>query len=57
MTGVEEWTFVPVVAGRISAQAYLWVYHNIPLMDWDHNSDGFLFKHEQDAIMFSLRWL
>ena len=50
---IKQWTLVPV---KISTQAYLWCNHNIPLRDWDHNFDGFMFKHEKDAIMFALKW-
>ena len=56
MTSVEKWTLVPVAGGKISTQAYLWCNRNIFTMDWDHNFDGFMFKHERDAIMFALKW-
>ena len=53
---IKQWTLVPIAGGGISTQAFLWCSHNIPLMDWDHNFDGFLFKHEKDAIIFALKW-
>lgn len=53
---IKKWTLVPIAGGKISTQAYLWCNHTISLMDWDHNFDGFLFKHEKDAIMFALKW-
>ena len=57
MITIKQWTLVPIAGGKISTQAYLWCKHNIPLRDWDHNFDGFMFKHEQDAVMFALRWV
>jgi hypothetical protein len=56
MMNIKQWTLVPIAGGGISTQAYLWCNHNIPLMDWDHNFEGFMFKHEKDAIMFALKW-
>jgi len=53
---IKQWTLVPISGGKVSTQECQWCRSNIPLMDWDHNFEGFMFKHEKDAIMFALKW-
>jgi hypothetical protein len=49
----EPWIFVSV-PDHIGLGYWLCEY--VDLRTWDHTHDGFWFKHEQDAIMFKLRW-
>lgn len=57
MITIRQWTLVRHANNELfSKQAYRWCKENLNIKDWDHNSEGFLFKHEQDAIMFALRW-
>jgi hypothetical protein len=50
----EPWIFVS--AANIAEPAWIWLREQIDLRTWDHTYDGFWFMHEQDAIMFALRW-
>ena len=54
---IEQWTMVRITNSFSNVPAYQWCIHNITITDWYLNFEGFLFKHEKDAIMFSLRWL
>jgi len=51
----KPWTFVP--AARIKEPAWIWLREQLDLRTWDHTYDGFWFKNEQDAIMFTLKWI
>jgi hypothetical protein len=37
--------------------AFLWCRDTLFINDWDHTAEGYWFRHEQDAIIFSLKWL
>ena len=54
----EPWIFVcdnaePNLGDK---RAFVWCCDNLLQDDWDHTTEGYWFKHKQDAIMFSLRW-
>jgi len=50
----EPWIFVSV--SDLADPAWIWLREQLDLSTWDHTYKGFWFKHEQDAIMFALRW-
>lgn len=56
MITIKQWTLVPIAGGGISTQECQWRRSNINVKDWDHNFDGFLFRHERDSMLFLLRW-
>ena len=37
--------------------ALLWCRDTLLQNAWDHTTEGYWFKNEQDAIMFTLKWL
>ena len=55
----EPWIFVRHDMPGISHNwtAFLWCRDTLLRNDWDHTTEGYWFRHEQDAIIFSLRWL
>ena len=55
----EPWIFVrdkdePYRLG--DQRAFIWCRDTLLRNDWDHTTEGYWFKHEQDAIIFSLKW-
>jgi len=51
----QPWIFVSTTT--VSEPGWIWCREQIDLQNWDYTRAGFWFKHEQDAIMFSLKWL
>jgi hypothetical protein len=55
----EPWTFIrdnkdePILENW---QAFIWCRDTLLLNDWDHTAEGYWFKNEQDALLFTLRW-
>lgn len=41
----------------VSGEAEKWCYKNFKSKNWRNVGNYFAFKREQDAMMFSLRWL
>lgn len=54
----EPWIFVRDVGPKMrNWHAFIWCRDNLLLNDWDHTTEGYWFKNEQDAIMFTLKWI
>jgi hypothetical protein len=55
----ESWTFVSTTTVSESAwiPSWTWCREQLDFSTWDHTYDGFWFKHEKDAIIFTLKWL
>ena len=54
----EPWIFVRDVGLKMGNwHAFVWCRDNLLLNDWDHTTEGYWFKNEQDAIMFTLKWI
>ena len=51
----EPWIFVSV--SNLTEPAWIWLREQMNFSTWDHTYNGFWFKHEQDAIIFTLKWL
>ena len=49
----EQWIFV---RGLHSRAAIGWCWEHISNENWNFCFNGFLFKHERDAIMYRLKW-
>jgi hypothetical protein len=50
----QPWIFV--AAPTVSEPGLIWCREKISWKDWYHTLEGFWFKHEQDAVLFVLRW-
>jgi hypothetical protein len=50
----ESWTFILDCASDI--QVFIWCRDTLLLNDWDHTAEGYWFKNDQDALLFTLRW-
>jgi hypothetical protein len=53
----QPWTFVRHDMSSKNWNAFLWCRDTLLLNAWDYTTEGYWFEHEQDAIMFSLKWL
>ena len=56
----QPWIFVrdkrrDYILGNL--RAFVWCRDTLLSNDWDHSAEGYWFKHEQDALIFTLKWI